>query len=98
MGARLRRKFGRSLRLWGGVDKRELAKGPAAIDAELARLHSELLKPGNRPARAVVKLALLFGEDFVQALVDFREGGADAHGRPARTATDRHWRPGSERS
>lgn len=35
---RLRRKFGPSLRLWGGVDKRELAKGPAAIDAHLAAL------------------------------------------------------------
>ena len=35
---RLRRKFGRSLRLWGGVDKRELAKGPAAIKAHLAYL------------------------------------------------------------
>jgi uroporphyrinogen decarboxylase len=30
-----RRKFGKSLRLWGGVDKRELAKGPAAIRAHL---------------------------------------------------------------
>lgn len=34
----LRRKFGRSLRLWGGVDKRELAKGRAAIDAHLRTL------------------------------------------------------------
>ena len=32
---RLRRKFGRSLRLWGGVDKRILAQGPEAIDAHL---------------------------------------------------------------
>jgi uroporphyrinogen decarboxylase len=30
-----RRKFGKSLRLWGGVDKRELTKGPAAIRAHL---------------------------------------------------------------
>ncbi|HOV73909.1 MAG TPA: uroporphyrinogen decarboxylase family protein [Candidatus Hydrogenedentes bacterium] len=30
-----RRKFGKSLRLWGGVDKRELAKGPEAIRAHL---------------------------------------------------------------
>ena len=36
--ARLRKKFGRSLRLWGGVDKRELAKDPAAIDAHLRTL------------------------------------------------------------
>jgi uroporphyrinogen decarboxylase len=30
-----RRRFGRSLRLWGGVDKRELARGPRAIRAHL---------------------------------------------------------------
>lgn len=36
--ARLRAKFGPSLHLWGGVDKRELAKGRAAIDAHLASL------------------------------------------------------------
>jgi uroporphyrinogen decarboxylase len=30
-----RRRFGRSLRLWGGVDKRVLARGPAAIRAHL---------------------------------------------------------------
>lgn len=35
---RLRRKFGRSLRLWGGVDKREIAQGQAAIDAHLRSL------------------------------------------------------------
>ena len=34
----LRAKYGRDLRLWGGVDKRELAKGPAAIDAHLKSL------------------------------------------------------------
>ncbi len=34
----VRRKYGRELRIWGGVDKRALAKGPAAIDTELARL------------------------------------------------------------
>lgn len=31
----IRQKFGRDLRLWGGVDKRELAKDAAAIDAHL---------------------------------------------------------------
>ena len=36
--ARLRKKFGRSLRLWGGVDKRELAKGPEAIDRMVDRI------------------------------------------------------------
>jgi len=35
---RYRKKFGKSLRLMGGVDKRELAKGPAAIDAHLQAL------------------------------------------------------------
>ena len=43
---RLRKKFGRSLRLWGGVDKRELAKGPAAIDAHLRSL-APLLEEGG---------------------------------------------------
>jgi uroporphyrinogen decarboxylase len=32
---RWRKQFGKSLRLWGGVDKRELAKGPEAIRAHL---------------------------------------------------------------
>ena len=32
---RLRKKFGKSLRLWGGVDKRVLSEGPAAIEAHL---------------------------------------------------------------
>ncbi|MCL4219010.1 MAG: hypothetical protein KJ052_18670, partial [Candidatus Hydrogenedentes bacterium] len=31
----LRRRFGKALRLWGGVDKRELIKGPAALRAHL---------------------------------------------------------------
>ncbi len=35
---RLRKEYGESLRLWGGVDKRELAKGPEAIDAHLREL------------------------------------------------------------
>ncbi|MFH1085535.1 MAG: uroporphyrinogen decarboxylase family protein [Chloroflexota bacterium] len=34
----LRRRFGRALRLWGGVDKRVLAQGPAAIRAHLREL------------------------------------------------------------
>lgn len=33
-----RKRFGRSLRLWGGVDKREVAKGPEAIRAHLREL------------------------------------------------------------
>lgn len=35
---RIRREFGRDLRLMGGVDKREVARGRAAIDAHLRRL------------------------------------------------------------
>ena len=35
---RIRKKFGKSLRLFGGVDKRELAKGPKAIDPHLREL------------------------------------------------------------
>jgi len=35
---RLRQKFGRSLRLWGGVDKRELARDRRSIDEHLAAL------------------------------------------------------------
>ncbi len=35
---RLREKFGKTLRLWGGVDKRELAKGKKEIDAHLKSL------------------------------------------------------------
>jgi uroporphyrinogen decarboxylase len=33
-----RRKFGRSLRLWGGVDKREIARGPEAIKDHMREL------------------------------------------------------------
>ena len=35
---RLREVYGRSLRLWGGVDKRVLVEGPEAIDRHLRRL------------------------------------------------------------
>lgn len=34
----LRREFGRDLRLWGGVDKREIARGPEAIRKHLREL------------------------------------------------------------
>ncbi len=43
---RLRRTFGRRLRLWGGVDKRELARGPEAIDAHL-RAMAPLIEEGG---------------------------------------------------
>lgn len=35
---RVRKEFGRDLRIWGGIDKRALAIGPEAIDAELERV------------------------------------------------------------
>ncbi|MCM8815263.1 MAG: hypothetical protein NC937_04975 [Candidatus Omnitrophica bacterium] len=34
----LRKKYGKSLRMWGGFDKRIIAKGPVAIDQEVKRL------------------------------------------------------------
>jgi uroporphyrinogen decarboxylase len=34
----IRKKYGRALRLWGGVDKRELTRDKAAIDAHLLSL------------------------------------------------------------
>ena len=43
---RLRKKFGRSLRLWGGVDKRELAKDKQAIDDHL-RTFIPLIEEGG---------------------------------------------------
>ncbi|HUT37189.1 MAG TPA: uroporphyrinogen decarboxylase family protein [Planctomycetota bacterium] len=42
----VRWKYGRELRLWGGIDKRALARGPAAIDAELRRV-SPLIADGG---------------------------------------------------
>ncbi len=45
----LRRRFGRSLHLWGGVDKREVARGPAAIDAHLAELRPLVAEGGFVP-------------------------------------------------
>jgi hypothetical protein len=43
---RLRKTFGRSLRLWGGVDKRILALGPQAIDEHLGTL-APLIEEGG---------------------------------------------------
>jgi hypothetical protein len=45
----IRKKFGRELRLWGGVDKRELAKDPAAIDAHLRSLQPLVADGGFIP-------------------------------------------------
>jgi len=46
---RLRKKFGRTLRLSGGVDKRILAQGRAAIDAHLRELRPLVLEGGFIP-------------------------------------------------
>lgn len=46
---RLRKKFGRSLRLSGGVDKRVLALGPEAIDAHLRQLLPLVAEGGYIP-------------------------------------------------
>lgn len=46
---RLRRKFGRSLRLWGGVDKRVLTQGPAAIDDHLRSFRPLIAEGGFIP-------------------------------------------------
>lgn len=47
---RLRQKYGRSLRLWGGVDKRVLAQGPEAIDEHLRALAPLIEEGGYIPA------------------------------------------------
>jgi uroporphyrinogen decarboxylase len=46
---RLRKKFGRSLRLWGGVDKRVLAQTPEAIDEHLRSLYPLIEEGGFVP-------------------------------------------------
>jgi uroporphyrinogen decarboxylase len=45
----LRRRYGRPLRLLGGIDKRAMAAGPGAIDAELARVLPLLREGGFIP-------------------------------------------------
>ena len=45
----VRRKYGRELRIWGGYDKRALAHGPAAIDAELERIRPLMAEGGFIP-------------------------------------------------
>ena len=45
----VRRRYGRDLRIWGGVDKRALAKDHAAIDAELARVRPLIDEGGYIP-------------------------------------------------
>jgi uroporphyrinogen decarboxylase len=45
----VRRRFGRDLRMWFGIDKRALAQGPAEIDAELARVRPLVEEGGYVP-------------------------------------------------
>jgi uroporphyrinogen decarboxylase len=42
----VRKKYGRELKIWGGVDKRPLVEGPAAIDRELQRI-APLIRDGG---------------------------------------------------
>ncbi len=44
---RLRKKFGKSLAFWGGIDKREIAKGRKAIEKELYAKIPPLLETGG---------------------------------------------------
>ena len=46
----LRRQYGRDLRMIGGIDKREVAKGRRAIDAEIARNQPVIEEGGFIPA------------------------------------------------
>lgn len=45
----VREQYGKTLRIWGGVDKRVLAQGPAAIDKELSRLKPLVEEGGYIP-------------------------------------------------
>ena len=45
----LRKKYGRALRMWGAVDKREIAAGPANIDAHLRALEPLIADGGFIP-------------------------------------------------
>lgn len=45
----VRRRCGKDLRLWFGIDKRALLRGPAAVDAELARVRPLIEEGGYVP-------------------------------------------------
>ena len=45
----LRQEYGRQLRLIGGIDKRAMTAGPAAIDAELANVVPLVIDGGYIP-------------------------------------------------
>src|ERR1051326_6895912 len=47
---KVRRQFGRNLRMWGGIDKRALAQGRAEIDAELRRVRPLVQDGGYIPS------------------------------------------------
>jgi hypothetical protein len=46
---KVRRRFGKALRLWFGIDKRAIVRGPAAVDAELARVRPLIEEGGYVP-------------------------------------------------
>jgi uroporphyrinogen decarboxylase len=46
---KVRREYGRDLRMWGGVDKRAIAEGRDAIEAELARVRPLIEEGGYIP-------------------------------------------------
>ena len=45
----VRKKYGRNLRIWGGLDKRAVAEGPAEIDKELERVRPLINDGGYIP-------------------------------------------------
>jgi len=45
----VRREYGQGLRIWGGIDKRALAAGPSAIEAELGRVAPLIEEGGYLP-------------------------------------------------
>jgi len=45
----VRRKYGKDLRIWGGIDKRAIARGAKAIDEELARVKPLIREGGYIP-------------------------------------------------
>jgi uroporphyrinogen decarboxylase len=46
---KVRREYGRDLRIWYGIDKRALARGSEAIDAELRRVRPLVEEGGYVP-------------------------------------------------
>ena len=80
---RLRKKYGRSLRLWGGVDKRVLAQGPARYrDFGSGRSRGTLTVQlaGNIRRGGLVELA--YGATLRSLVEEY--GGGTRSGRPLR--------------